>query len=37
MTMNPLRNEADAFRILVYIVAALAVIVAIVLIARAVS
>jgi hypothetical protein len=37
MTMNPLRNEADAFRILVYIVGALAVIVAIVLIARAVS
>jgi hypothetical protein len=35
--MNPLRNEADAFRILLYIVGTLAVIVAIVLIVRAVS
>jgi len=35
--MNPLRNEADAFRILLYIVGVLAVIVAIVLIVRAVS
>jgi hypothetical protein len=32
---NPLRREADAFRVLVYFVAAVAVIVAIVLIARA--
>ena len=35
--MNPLRNEADAFRVLVWIVGALAVIVAIVLVVRAVS
>ena len=35
--MNPLRNEADAFRILVYVVGVLAVIVAIVVIVRAVS
>ncbi len=35
--MNPLRNEADAFRVLVWVVATLAVIVAIVLIVRAVS
>jgi hypothetical protein len=37
VTFNPLRNEADAFRVLVYFVAAVAVIVAIVLIVRAVS
>jgi hypothetical protein len=35
--MNPLRNEADAFRVLVYVVGVLAVVVAIVLIVRAVS
>ena len=35
--MNPLRNEADAFRILVYVVVVLLVVVAIVLIVRAVS
>lgn len=35
--MNLPRTEADAFRILVYIVGALAVIVAIILIVRAVS
>jgi hypothetical protein len=35
LTFNPLRREADAFRLLVYFVAAMAVIVAIVLIARA--
>jgi len=35
LTFNPLRREADAFRVLVYFVAAMAVIVAIVLIARA--
>jgi hypothetical protein len=34
---NPLRNEADAFRVLLYFVAAVAVIVAIVLIVRAVT
>jgi hypothetical protein len=35
--MNPLRNEADAFRILVYVVGALAAVAAVVLIVRAVS
>jgi len=35
LTFNPLRRETDAFRVLVYFVAAMAVIVAIVLIARA--
>jgi hypothetical protein len=35
--VNPLRNEADAFRVLVWIVGTLAVIVAIVLLVRAVS
>jgi hypothetical protein len=34
---NPLRSEADAFRVLVYFVAAVAVIVAIVLIVRALT
>jgi len=34
--INPLRSEAEAFRALVYIVATIAVIVAIVLIARAI-
>jgi hypothetical protein len=37
VAFNPLRNEADAFRVLVWFVAAIAVIVAIVLIVRAVS
>jgi hypothetical protein len=37
MTFNPLRSEADAFRVLVYVVAVVAVIVAVVLIVRAVS
>jgi hypothetical protein len=32
---NPLRNEADAFRVLIYVVIAFAIIIAIVLIARA--
>ncbi len=35
--MNPLRSEADAFRVLVYVVALVAVIVGIVLLVRAVS
>lgn len=34
---NPLRSEADAFRVLVYVVAVIAVIVAIVLIVRALT
>ena len=34
--LNPLRSEADAFRALIYFVAVIAVIVAIVLVARAV-
>jgi hypothetical protein len=34
---NPLRSEADAFRVLLYFVAAVAVIVAIVLIVRALT
>jgi hypothetical protein len=34
--LNPLRSEAEAFRLLVYVVVAAAAIVAIVLIARAV-
>lgn len=33
--LDPLRSEADAFRILIYLLAAIAVIVAVVLIARA--
>jgi hypothetical protein len=33
--LNPLRSEADAFRVLIYVVVVFAVIVAIVLIARA--
>jgi hypothetical protein len=37
MPFNPLRSEADAFRVLVYVVATIAVIVAVVLIVRAVS
>jgi hypothetical protein len=37
VTFNPLRSEADAFRVLVYVVAVVAVIVAVVLIVRAVS
>ena len=37
MAFNPLRSEADAFRVLVYVVATVAVIVAVVLIVRAVS
>jgi hypothetical protein len=32
---NPLRHEADAFRVLVYVVIAFAVIIAIILVARA--
>jgi hypothetical protein len=37
VAFNPLRNEADAFRVLIYVVAAFAVIIAIVLIVRALS
>jgi hypothetical protein len=35
--LNPLRSEADAFRVLIYFVATVAVIVAIVLIVRALT
>ena len=35
MGFNPLRSEADAFRVLIYVVVAFAVIIAIVLIVRA--
>jgi hypothetical protein len=35
VTFNPLRNESDAFRVLVYFVAAVAAIVVVVLIIRA--
>ena len=35
MTFNPLRREADMFRVLVWFVAAVAVIVVVVLVARA--
>jgi hypothetical protein len=37
LTFNPLRNEADAFRVLVYVVAAVAVVVIIVLVVRALA
>jgi hypothetical protein len=37
VAFNPLRNESDAFRVLVWFVAAVAVIVVIVLVVRAVS
>jgi hypothetical protein len=37
VTFNPLRNEADAFRVLLWFAAVVAVIVAIVLIVRAVT
>jgi hypothetical protein len=37
VAFNPLRSEADAFRVLVWVVAVVAAIVAIVLIVRAVS
>ena len=37
MAFDPLRNEADAFRVLVYFVAAVAVIVVVVLVIRALS
>jgi hypothetical protein len=37
LTFNPLRNEADAFRVLVYFVAAVAIVVIIVLIVRALA
>lgn len=37
MAFNPLRTEADAFRLLVYVVIVVAVIVGVVLIVRAVS
>jgi hypothetical protein len=37
LTFNPLRSEADAFRVLVYVVAVLAVVVAVVLIVRALT
>jgi hypothetical protein len=33
---NPLRSEADAFRVVIYVVVAFAVIIAIILVARAV-
>jgi hypothetical protein len=35
VAFNPLRNEADAFRVLLYVVAVFAVIIAVVLIVRA--
>jgi len=35
--LNPLRSEGEAFRLLVYVVAAMIVIVAVVLIARAIA
>jgi hypothetical protein len=35
--INPLRSEADAFKVLIYLVAAIAAIVVIVLIVRALS
>jgi hypothetical protein len=37
LAFTPLRNEADAFRVLVYFVAAVAVIVVIVLVVRALA
>ena len=37
MSFNPLRNEADAFRVLLWFIAVMAVIVGIVLLVRAVS
>jgi hypothetical protein len=37
VAFNPLRNEADAFRVLVYVVAVVAMIVIIVLVVRAVA
>jgi hypothetical protein len=37
LAFNPLRNESDAFRVLVYFIVVVAVIVAIVLIVRAVT
>jgi hypothetical protein len=37
VTFNPLRSEADAFRVLVWVVVVIAVIVGVVLIVRAVS
>ena len=35
--LNPLRSEGEAFRLLVYVVAAMIVIVAVVLVARAIA
>jgi len=35
--LNPLRSECEAFRLLVYVVAAMIVIVAVVLVARAIA
>jgi cytochrome c-type biogenesis protein CcmH/NrfF len=37
VSFNPLRNEADAFRVLLWFIAVMAVIVGIVLLVRAVS
>jgi hypothetical protein len=37
MAFDPLRNEADAFRVLIYLVAVVAAIVVIVLVVRALS
>jgi len=37
MSFNPLRNEADAFKVLVYFVAAVAVIAVIVLVIEAIT
>ena len=37
MAFNPLRNEADAFRVLIWVVVVFAAIVAVVLIVRALS
>ena len=37
MAFNPLRNESDAFRVLVYFVAVVAVIIVVVVVVRAVS
>jgi t-SNARE complex subunit (syntaxin) len=37
VAFNPLRNESDAFRVLVYFVAVVAVIIVVVVVVRAVS
>jgi flagellar biogenesis protein FliO len=37
MAFDPLRNEADAFRVLIYLVAVVALVVAVVLVVRALT